>query len=175
MGEDKSRLKLQGSTLLSTIRRTATELGLPVRIIRRDLVPRCGPLGGVYTGLVTSPSEAELFLACDMPFVDKQLLERIIARFIKTRAPIFTLCRNLAGFPLLLPRDMAGLVREQIDKGNHSLQELAACLAPESLHVERSEAAKVMNINTPADWAKAQKICDDQSHARGGARKPIKK
>src|SRR5437867_5654697 len=73
MGRDKSRLRLGSKTLLRLIRIEAGELGLPLRVIRRDLIPRCGPLGGVYTALKTSKAEAELFLACDMPFVSAGL------------------------------------------------------------------------------------------------------
>src|SRR4051812_49032994 len=67
MGRDKADLRLGGRTLLGFIRAEARGLGLRLRIIRRDLLPRCGPLGGLYTGLKTSRAEAEIFLACDMP------------------------------------------------------------------------------------------------------------
>ncbi|MBI3255114.1 MAG: NTP transferase domain-containing protein, partial [Nitrosarchaeum sp.] len=32
-------------------------------------VPRCGPLGGILTGLRSAKTEAVLFLACDMPLI----------------------------------------------------------------------------------------------------------
>ena len=73
LGRDKARVRLGRRTLLAHVRRAAKELGLPVRVIRRDLVPRCGPLGGVFTALKTSRADAELFLACDMPFVSASL------------------------------------------------------------------------------------------------------
>src|SRR5437868_14170574 len=101
MGRDKAQLKLGGLTLLGIIRRTASELSLPVRTIRRDQVRRCGPLGGIYTGLITSRAEAELFLACDMPFVDRALLENIIGRHMGRLRAVFTRCNGLAGFPLV--------------------------------------------------------------------------
>ena len=74
MGRDKARLRLNGRTLLAQVRDAAQTLGCPVRVIRRDLVTRCGPLGGVFTALKTSRAEAVLFLACDMPFVSPELL-----------------------------------------------------------------------------------------------------
>lgn len=45
MGRDKARLRLRGRTLLAWVRAAARATGWPVRVIRRDLVPRCGPLG----------------------------------------------------------------------------------------------------------------------------------
>lgn len=74
MGRDKARLQLGGVSLLTRLRRTARELHLPARVIRRDLVPRCGPLGGIFTALTVTSAEAMLFLSCDMPFVTSALL-----------------------------------------------------------------------------------------------------
>ena len=59
MGRDKSRLRLGGRTLLARIRATAKVIGLPHRIIRRDLVANCGPLGGLYTALSVVESQLE--------------------------------------------------------------------------------------------------------------------
>ena len=78
MGRDKARHRLGSKTLLAIIDLEARRLGLPVRIIRRDLVRRCGPLGGIYTALKTSEAAAELFLACDMPFVSTDLLTSVL-------------------------------------------------------------------------------------------------
>ncbi|MEO8427284.1 MAG: NTP transferase domain-containing protein, partial [Verrucomicrobiota bacterium] len=78
MGRDKSRLRLGKRTLLGQVRATAERLRLPVRIIRQDLVPRCGPLGGIYTALKTSRKQVILFLPCDTPFVSLGLLEKVL-------------------------------------------------------------------------------------------------
>src|SRR5438034_4202031 len=74
MGRDKSRLRLGERTLLAHICATAKTIGLPHRIIRRDLVVQCGPIGGIYTALVTCRVNATLFLSCDMPLVSAALL-----------------------------------------------------------------------------------------------------
>ena len=44
MGRDKSSLRLRGKTLLEHVQRLARTVDLPVRVIRRELLPRCGPL-----------------------------------------------------------------------------------------------------------------------------------
>lgn len=38
-----------------------------------------GPLGGIYTGLLSSTSEYNFFCACDMPFLSGDLLKFIIS------------------------------------------------------------------------------------------------
>src|SRR5687768_9364883 len=78
MGSAKARMRLGRRSLLGHVWRTAEGLGVPVRIIRKDLVPRCGPLGGIYTGLKTSANDAEVFLSCDMPFVTDDLLRKVM-------------------------------------------------------------------------------------------------
>jgi molybdopterin-guanine dinucleotide biosynthesis protein A len=43
-----------------------------------DIYPGKGPLGGIYTGLVTSGSDYNLVVACDMPFLNQSLLQYMI-------------------------------------------------------------------------------------------------
>ena len=43
-----------------------------------DLYPGKGPLGGIYTGLLASPSSHSVVVACDMPFLNIELLRYMI-------------------------------------------------------------------------------------------------
>jgi len=45
---------------------------------KEDLYPGKGPLGGIYTGLVASKSLYNLVVACDMPFLNIELLRYMI-------------------------------------------------------------------------------------------------
>ena len=47
---------------------------------RKDLVPRCGPIGGIYTALRTAETPLCLCVACDMPFISPALLEYMVER-----------------------------------------------------------------------------------------------
>jgi len=47
-----------------------------VRVLA-DIIPGKGPLGGIYTGLLSSKSEYNFFCACDMPFLNLDLLKFI--------------------------------------------------------------------------------------------------
>lgn len=47
---------------------------------RKDLVPRCGPIGGIYTALSTAQTPLCLCVACDMPFIRPEFLEYMIGR-----------------------------------------------------------------------------------------------
>ena len=74
MGRNKASLRLGRRTLLGHVRACARNSGLPHRVIRRDLLPGCGPLGGVYTALATSRAQIIVFLSCDMPFISADLV-----------------------------------------------------------------------------------------------------
>ena len=43
-----------------------------------DIYPGRGPLGGIYTGLVAAQSSQSIAVACDMPFVNAELLCHMI-------------------------------------------------------------------------------------------------
>ena len=151
-------------------------LGLRVRIIRRDLVPRCGPLGGIYTALKTSAADAELFLACDMPFVSPELMEQLVESWRQNQEAAFfrqsrmlrtfptrnpepgtrNFPRGAAGFPLVLPRRLLPVVERQILKGEFSLQELAKAVRARILPTPRGREWELFNVNTPEDWKAAR-------------------
>jgi molybdopterin-guanine dinucleotide biosynthesis protein A len=93
MNSNKSFLKINGQTLIeiaiNTIRPIFKEniiiitndqklyRHLNVRL-ESDLIQGKGPLGGIYTGLMVSPSFYNFFLPCDMPFVNKEAIQYII-------------------------------------------------------------------------------------------------
>jgi molybdopterin-guanine dinucleotide biosynthesis protein A len=43
-----------------------------------DLWPHYGPLGGIYTGLMASPSHYNIVVACDMPFLNTGLIQHMV-------------------------------------------------------------------------------------------------
>jgi molybdopterin-guanine dinucleotide biosynthesis protein A len=40
-----------------------------------DIYPDMGPLGGIYTGLTSSISDVNIIAACDMPFLNTELMQ----------------------------------------------------------------------------------------------------
>ncbi len=155
MGRDKSSLRLGRKTLLGHVRAAAGALDAPVRVIRRDQIKRCGPLGGVFTALTTTSAEAVLFLACDMPFVPGTLLRAIIEQHIVFGRAAFTRM-DRAGFPFILPKAALPTVANQIQQGRHSLQALAAKLNAEFYEPLLEEVEGLFNVNTPGDWERAR-------------------
>jgi molybdenum cofactor guanylyltransferase len=158
MGRDKSKLKLGGKGLLSHIRKAAKTLNVPVRIIRRDLVPRCGPLGGIYTALKTTSTDAVLFLACDMPLISGAFLGKFLQRSQNGTKAVFTWNNETAGFPFILERGALPIVEKLLAEKQLSLQGLAAKTRAKKFKPGHEFKSDLLNVNTPADWMALKKI-----------------
>ncbi len=168
MGREKARLKLGRRTLLGHVRANAAGLGVPIRVIRKDLVRRCGPLGGIFTALKTTRKPSVLFLACDMPFVSLTLIRKLVTAFDGKRS-VFTVADGLAGFPFILPQAELPTVRRRVETKQQSLQGLAAALLARRVPVSRQA---VFNINSPADLARAKELLRTRAHPKSEARNP---
>ena len=92
MGTDKARIQLAGKPLIEHVLGRVegladeilitsnhpeglTYLGIP---LVRDPIPGAGALAGLHTALNAAQGDRVLVLACDMPFVNRQLIEYMI-------------------------------------------------------------------------------------------------
>ena len=158
MGRDKSALRLGGRPLLAHVRAVAKQLDLPVRVIRRDIVERCGPLGGVITALRMTQSQSVLFLACDMPFVSATLLQRLVRESNAGQRAAFACQGDRCGFPFLLPQAQLGTAEAQRQDGDFSLQSLARNTTARRVRVRTR--LETLNANTPEDFEELVHLWD---------------
>lgn len=68
---EKMKKIFQEVILISNEKKRLSYLGLPVF---EDIKKGLGPLGGIYTGLLSMSNEMGFFIACDMPFIDEGLV-----------------------------------------------------------------------------------------------------
>jgi len=158
MGRDKSRLKIGRRTMLGQIRATAKAVGIPVRVIRKDEVSRCGPLGGIYTALKTTRAKAVLFLACDMPFMTAELIHRVLREFGEVNQALFAYTTEGAGFPFALRRDTLPIIVEQIEKREFALRKLARRFKARRMRMSSKWRMQLQNINTPEEYESVSRI-----------------
>ncbi len=103
-GQDKSALVVEGRTIfdrqLSELSQIADEIllvggtrppGLPapragVTLIA-DLMPGCGPLGGLHAALTAARGEPVIVVACDMPYLSAPFLAYLVDRAGERRGP----------------------------------------------------------------------------------------
>ena len=162
MGRDKSRLRLGRRTLVGHIRATLKDSGWPVRVLRRDLVERCGPLGGIYTALRTTRADVLIFLACDMPFVSIAWLQQLRRALRKRDHAVFTVANDRVGFPLILRREVLETVQEQVSAGKVSLQHLALETRARQLCQPAARLGEAFNINYPEEWLRAMEKVESE-------------
>lgn len=92
MGTDKALLVLDGLTLIEHVSKTMREVFEEVIVITNvpmkyrflniptypDIYRGCGPLGGIHSAFVHSRAPSVFVVACDAPFVTKDLIYHII-------------------------------------------------------------------------------------------------
>lgn len=92
MGEDKSRLLVNGKTTVSLIAEALRPVTASIRIVGShsepskdslpnipDLQNKWGPLGGIQAALRAGRSKFCVVVACDLPFVTTELFARLLS------------------------------------------------------------------------------------------------
>jgi molybdenum cofactor guanylyltransferase len=157
MGRDKARIKLGGRTLLAHVKAAARATGLKVFVVRQDCIPRCGPLGGILTALRRTKARAVLFLACDMPFVTTEFLNRFRSdEAAELQSALFARSGTLWCFPFRLPTRMVDIVTAQIARERFGIQSLGRAVSARTVRIGAKESPQLRNINTPEDLAAAE-------------------
>jgi molybdopterin-guanine dinucleotide biosynthesis protein A len=100
MGRDKSFVPFQGRPMIEAVRDHVAGLGDELIIITNDpapyaylglpafgdIYPDCGPLGGIHSALVNASYAHVLMVACDMPWLNRDLLQYLLK--LRTTADI---------------------------------------------------------------------------------------
>jgi molybdopterin-guanine dinucleotide biosynthesis protein A len=175
MGRDKALLKLGGQPVVARLVAQAAKLAASVCIVTdradklravklknaallEDLVPRRGPLGGIYTALRGTASRWNLFLTCDMPLMNAGLLRRLFkARSTRCDAVCFQVADEPRPqpFPVLLHRRVAAPVARRMRDGRLSVIGLLEAVACRRVVISKRQAAAALtNVNTPNTWRK---------------------
>lgn len=157
MGRDKAFEPFGQSTLLGEVQATAVGTQLPLRVIRHDLIPNLGPLGGVHTAFKTTVWDLILFLSCDMPLITLDLLETLLDCRRPDRPAAFISHGGAIGFPFWLRRAVVPILETQIEAGRLSLRGLAEAAGAHLLRVE-GESEAFINVNTLSDLERARRL-----------------
>jgi molybdopterin-guanine dinucleotide biosynthesis protein A len=174
MGTDKAFVLLDGRTLLSRILDLARQLTSNVHIIGdpakfapfaptlEDIIPGCGPLGGIHAALRSSRTDLNVILAVDIPFVSLALLDYIISRAKRSNANV-TLPRAAGGFQPLCAvyrLSFADAAENALRGGHYKIDTLfkpASTQVIEEAELEASGFSSRIfrNLNTPEELAEA--------------------
>lgn len=179
MGEDKRHLRVGEQTLLErglavlrstfpdvlvVIAQDSPPLDVEAQVVR-DLVPDCGSLGGLYTGLMQAATPYIFVVACDMPFLDPAVLAQFTSRRANADIVMAKLASRIHPMHALYSKRCVPVVERMIQARQLKIQEM---VADRSLHVryvteddlriiDPSERS-FQNVNTPADLELARAL-----------------
>lgn len=152
-------------------------LGLPVLT---DLVSNSGPLGGIYTALKHSSDRAAFVVACDLPYINRDLVEYVLnfpSATALERKNFSTPTPALAKFPIqdrvrqplcgwyspgCVPVLADSLARAELGVFNF-LEQIETVLVPITQDQKFYRNNLLFNLNTPEDWEKIRGDCSKYS------------
>jgi molybdopterin-guanine dinucleotide biosynthesis protein A len=185
MGRDKSIINFRGEALVRRVidrlkglseeviviaPRSPEYLSLGIRIAP-DLLPRRGPLGGLYTALFTASHPAVATVACDMPFVSAELLahQRDILFSDNMDIVVPSSERGLEPLHAVYRRDTClPAVWEALNAGEKRLISWYSSvkvfiLKPEDTKPFDPRGLIFLNVNTPEELAQAEKLASENN------------
>jgi len=177
MGQNKAFLEVQGERIIDRIRRIFTDLfqevllvtnsprdylDLNLRIVT-DLYREKGALGGIFTGLFHASFSHAFVTACDMPFLNKELISHLV--------------RLSPGYDIVIPRTDDGLqplhavysqrclpfMEDLLRRGNLKILDFfhrvkkREVLTGEIIPLD-PRLSSFLNLNSPEDLARIQSV-----------------
>jgi molybdopterin-guanine dinucleotide biosynthesis protein A len=120
-----------------------------------DAYPGASSLGGIYTGLLHAPSNRALVLSCDLPLVNPNLLEHLLALPIDYDLLMPFIAGRQQPLHAIYTRGCLPAMRAQIESGDlkivRLLDKLHACIVSET-DLQPGWLPSFRNMNTPEDW-----------------------
>lgn len=140
--------------LISTNNEWYDQFGYP---LVKDIIKDCGPLGGIYSSLLTAKTPYIIVLACDMPFVDAPILEKLIDNIQDFDCVVPNIGHQYEPLCAVYSKSMIPAIEQHIKSGNYALNGLIR----ESNHCFvdfTNEAKAFMNLNTMSDLDKGIRL-----------------
>jgi len=179
MGEDKRHLVVGEQTLLvrglavlqSTFREVlvviaqdSPPLGVDARVVR-DLVPDCGSLGGLYTGLMQATTPYIFVVACDMPFLNQPVIAQFTSRTAIADIVMAKLDGRLHPMHALYSKRCVPALEEMIRARQLKIQEIVSELSLRVCYVTEADLLTIdpsgrsfYNVNTMEDLEAARSL-----------------
>ena len=133
--------------------------------VLRDLIPGCGSLGGLYTGLKQASTEWVFAAACDMPFLNPDTIRHFVGLKHEGDVLMAKLAHGFQPMHALYHRNCLPVMESLIQAGDFKIHRLAdhpslrvRLVMPEELHLFDPVARSFDNINTPVDLDAARLV-----------------
>jgi molybdenum cofactor guanylyltransferase len=162
-GRDKSALIVDGRTILERqldVLRSAAE---EVFVVRDDIVPGCGPMGGVHTALTRARGEAVFVIACDMPYTTAPLIAWLLTLAREADAVVPRTERGYHPLCAVYCRSCLEPIARRLADGRVKMTDMFSDVRVREVSGEELAAfgdcdRLLANVNTPADFASLEAL-----------------
>lgn len=178
MGQDKRFMRVGGGSVfertLSLLRATFAEnivvLAEPIQMldvqgcsVAYDLIPNAGSLGGLYTGLRTASRPRVFAVACDMPFLDPEVIRFMLSLDQTADVIVASLAGRFQPMHALYSQRCAPFLQAMAQRQDLKIQNLfqrkdlrRTIVTEDDLRAFGPAFRSFQNINTPEDLALAE-------------------
>jgi molybdopterin-guanine dinucleotide biosynthesis protein A len=167
-GRDKGSLVVEGQSILERQLAVlkaltddilivgAADAPCPARPVA-DLVPGCGPLGGLHTALDRARGDATIVIACDMPYLSAPLLEHLLMLTEDADAVVPRTARGYHPLCAAYTRACLAPATARLMEGRLKMVDLFDAVRVRVVTAEEIAAfgdgnRLLTNVNTPADY-----------------------
>lgn len=161
-GRDKGALLVDGQTIrerqLTMLSAVADEVFVVGPGHIEDLVPGCGPMGGVHAAVCAARHDAVLVIACDMPYVTAPFAAHLLDLAHDVDAVVPRTERGLHPLCAVYTRACREPLARRLAAGSLQMKGLlddvrVRVIETEDIEVFGDRHRLLANVNTPADYA----------------------
>lgn len=185
MGADKALLSVDGRPIIQRVIETVRTVAADVILVGasahthawlggrpvEDLVPEGGPLAGIYTALSAARFHHCLVVACDMPFLNARLLRHMHRRAASWDVVVPHLDGHLEPLHAVYSRACLEPIATMLNQGRVCPLDLYPMVRTDYLEAQEialfdPDYRSFINLNTPADLARAQMMASGSQRPR---------
>lgn len=124
--------------------------------IHKDIMPDCGPMGGIYTALMVSQTAKIFVLSCDMPFVSPELVKLISKEADNCEIAIPRHGEKLEPLCAIYDQSCIERFKELLDQKALKMMDALKFFSVKEISIphEILETNPFTNVNTPEDYLK---------------------
>lgn len=135
---------------------------LELKVVK-DVEPGMGPLGGIYSGLLSSNSKWNFVVGCDMPFLKSDLIKYMKEKCDDFNAVVPKLDGYYESLHSFYSRNCLNFIKEQLAQSdlrvNSLFEKIKVCEITEEEIKRFGDTRKLFfNINTLSDLSYAQSL-----------------
>lgn len=185
MGQDKALLSVGGVQLIRRILDVFEKLFDEILVVTNkagrhsgsgyrevtDIIPECGPLGGIYTGLSYAKSDRIFVASCDLPFIKDSTVKIVISEPVSYDIVVPDDGCRLHPLHAVYSRKCTPHIRKWLDNGFYNVTKFineVEGLSVRKVQISGKSAGdtdlkSVFNMNTQEDLAEANKVAGKET------------